>query len=60
MKKSKMLDSYKHDTLVLDLDEKGRMFVTDEWFTKIITFHQEAKPVEIEKCLIALGFKKED
>lgn len=59
MKKAKLVDIYKHTEYVLDIDPNGRIIVEDGWYSKLAKFEPEMPADEIEKCLIALGFKKD-
>lgn len=58
--KVKILDGYKHEDYILDIKPEGIVSVLSAWFTPIVDFSEHASLSEIEKCLVGLGFKKEE
>lgn len=60
MKKAKLVDIYKHTDYSVYVDESNRVIIEDGWFTKLMVIYRDMPVTEIEKILIALGFKKEE
>lgn len=59
-KRLELQDVYTHEEMTMDVLPNGTVVIHSAYFEKLIKFYPSISVDQLEACLIALGFTKED
>lgn len=59
-KRLELQDVYTHEDMTMDVLPNGAVDIHSAYFEKLIKFYPSVSVEQLEACLIALGFTKED